>query len=244
MQLSVIIPMYNESKIIADTAVRLSDYMQAQFESYEILFSDDGSTDGCGETVKAMALPHVRVIGDGINRGKGYAVRQAMLEAQGELVMFTDADLAYGTDVIRKIYDFYREKNGLPDLILGSRNLAKDGYAEYSLLRKVMSKAYIRLLCLAGGFRLSDSQCGCKAFLGEVAHDLFARCTVDGFAFDFEVILWAQRLQYRIEQIPVRVVNHHDSKVRIVRDTVRMLGDLKRIRKRVKNAPLAPTDRK
>ncbi len=238
MQLSVIIPMYNESKIIADTANRLSAYMQTHFDSYEILFSDDGSTDGCGEIVKALSLPCVRVIGDGINRGKGYAVRQAMLAAEGELVMFTDADLAYGIDVIETIYGFYQKETEKPDLILGSRNLDKNGYAGYSLLRKIMSKVYIRLLCFVGGFRLTDSQCGCKAFRRKAAHDLFARSTVNGFAFDFEIILWAERLQYRIDEIPVQVVNHHDSKVRVVRDTLRMLGDLRRIRKKVKNTPL------
>lgn len=242
MQLSVIIPMYNESNIIADTAKRLSDYLQAHVDSYEIIFSDDGSTDGCGEIVRELSLPHVRVIGDGINRGKGYAVRQAMLAAQGDLVMFTDADLAYGTDVIGRVYECYRTDK--PDLILGSRNLDKDGYAGYSLLRKVMSKVYIRLLCFVGGFRLSDSQCGCKAFRRETAHDLFARGTVNGFAFDFEMILWAERLQYRIKEIPVQVVNHHDSKVRVVRDTLRMLGDLRKIRKKVKSTPIDSAENK
>ncbi|MBE6545831.1 MAG: glycosyltransferase [Ruminococcaceae bacterium] len=235
MQLSLIIPMYNESKIIADTAKQLSAYMQSRFESYEILFSDDGSTDGCGDLVRSLSLPQVRVIGDGTNRGKGYAVRRAMLEAEGELVMFTDADLAYGTDVIGRAYDLYQAKTEKPDLILGSRNLDRNGYDGYSLLRKIMSKLYIRVLCLAGGFRLSDSQCGCKAFRRDAAKDIFGRCEVDGFAFDLEVILWAEHLQYRIEQIPVRVVNHRDSKVHILRDTFRMLSDLRRIRKRIKN---------
>lgn len=236
MQISVIIPMYNESKIIADTARTLSDYMQKHFDSYEILFSDDGSVDGCGDIVRALSLPCVRVTGYPQNRGKGHAVRYAVLEAKGDLILFTDADLAYGVEVIRRAYDFYLENARSQPLhmVIGSRNLAKDGYENYSVLRKIMSKVYIRLLCIVGGFRLSDSQCGFKAFEREAAHDIFSRCKVDGFAFDFEAILWADKLQYRMVEMPVKIINHRESKVRIVRDTLKMLKDLRKIRKSIK----------
>lgn len=236
MQISVIIPMYNESKIIADTARTLSDYMQKHFDSYEILFSDDGSVDGCGDIVRALSLPDVRVTGYTQNHGKGHAVRYAVLEAKGDLVLFTDADLAYGVEVIRRAYDFYLENAQSQSLhmVIGSRNLAKDGYENYSVLRKIMSKVYIRLLCIVGRFQLSDSQCGFKAFEREAAHDIFSRCKVDGFAFDFEAILWAEQLGYRIAEFPVKVVNHRESKVRIIRDTVKMLKDIRTIRKSIK----------
>ena len=92
--ISLIIPMYNESAIIADTAKTVSEYMQKNFESYEILFSDDGSKDGSADIVRALDLPCVRVVGYEQNHGKGCAVRTGMLEAKGEIVMFTDADLA------------------------------------------------------------------------------------------------------------------------------------------------------
>ncbi len=234
-QISVIIPMYNEAKIIAGTARALSDYMAANFDSYEILFSDDGSTDGCGETVRAMELPHVRVLGYAENRGKGSAVRTAMLEAQGELTLFTDADLAYGTEVIRKVYDRWEEQ-GRPSVLVGSRNLDGKGYEGYTFLRKVMSKTYLKILCLVGGFKLSDSQCGCKAFSGEAAGEIFSRCQVDGFAFDFEAILWADTLGYRIEEMPVRIIHHRESSIHIMRDTFRMLRDLIRIRRNIQKA--------
>ncbi len=238
MQLSLIIPMYNESKIIAQTALTLSEYMQAHFDSYEILFSDDGSTDGCGDIVRNLSLPCVRVTGYSQNHGKGCAVRHAVLEAEGDLIMFTDADLAYGSDVIRRVYDFYCEESKAQALhmVIGSRNLGKDGYENYSALRKRMSKIYIRLLCLVGGFWLSDCQCGCKAFAKDAAHDIFRRCKVDGFAFDFEAILWADRLGHRIAELPVKVMNHRESKVRLLRDTFKMLRDLRRIRKDIKKA--------
>lgn len=235
MKVSVCIPMYNENAIIANTARVLSDYMSASFSDYEILFCDDGSTDGCGDTVRALELPNVRVIGYEQNRGKGYAVRTAMLEATGDIRMFTDADLAYGTDVIARVVETFTQ-NADASLVIGSRNISRDGYEGYTWLRRVASRAYIRVLCLAGGFRLSDSQCGCKAFRGEAAEQIFSKCEVDRFAFDFEAILWAINLNMKIVEMPVKVINHGDSKVRIVRDTVRMLKDLRRMKKRIQGS--------
>lgn len=237
MKFSLCIPMYNENSIIADTARTLSAYMEAHFDHYEILFSSDGSTDGCDETVRALGLPNVRVVGYEKNRGKGCAVRTAFLEAEGDVIMFTDADLAYGTDVIARVRDTFLE-NPDAELVIGSRNLHKDGYAGYTLLRKVMSKAYIKVLCFAGGFRLSDSQCGCKAFRRDAARAIFSRCEVDGFAFDFEAILWAVKRGYRIVEMPVKVQNHRESKIRVIRDTLRMLRDLRKMKKRIKKAEL------
>lgn len=237
MKISVCIPMYNENRVIAASAKALSDYMSANFEDYEILFCSDGSTDGCDETVRALNLPNVRVIGYEKNQGKGCAVRTAMLAAEGDVRMFTDADLAYGTDVIKKIADAF-EANPDADLVIGSRNLDKSGYEGYTLLRKIMSKIYIKVLCIAGGFKLSDSQCGCKAFRAAATEKIFSRCEVNSFAFDFEAILWAVKMKMKIIEIPVRVINHGESKVRIIRDTLKMLKDLRQIKKRIRKATI------
>jgi dolichyl-phosphate beta-glucosyltransferase len=230
--ITLIIPMYNESSIIADTAKTVSEYMQKNFDSYEVLFADDGSLDGSGNIVRELQLPNVRVVGYGKNRGKGCAIRTGMLEAQGEIVMFTDADLAYGTEVIKRVYDTLSASDA--NMLIGSRNLSEDGYEGYTLLRKLMSKIYIKVLCVVGGFKLSDSQCGCKAYKGEAVKEIFGRCKVDGFAFDFESILWAQKLGYKIVEMPVKIVNHRESTVNVVKDTVRMLGDLRKMKKRIK----------
>ncbi len=239
MKISLCIPMYNENSIIADTAKTLSDYMAATFEDYEILFSNDGSKDGCDKTVEALHLPHVRVVGYPDNKGKGCAVRTAMLAAEGDVIMFTDADLAYGTEVIKRVYDAFAET---PDasVVIGSRNLNNDGYEGYTFIRKLASKTYIKVLCLAGGFKLSDSQCGCKAFRREAAQKIFPRCEVNGFAFDFEAILWATKFGMKIKEIPVKVINHRESKVHVIKDTFKMLGDLRRMKKRIKKAPVEP----
>ena len=233
MKFSLCIPMYNESSIIKETAQTLSDYMSANFEDYEIIFSNDGSKDGCDKAVEEMNLPNVRVVGYEENRGKGYAVRTAMLAAQGDIIMFTDADLAYGTDVIKRVYETFLAN---PDahMVIGSRNLSKDGYEGYTAIRKLASKVYIKVLSIVGGFKLSDSQCGCKAFCSSAAKDIFSRCEVNGFAFDFEAILWAGKLGYPITEMPVKIINHRESKVNVIKDTIKMLRDLRRIKKSVK----------
>ena len=227
--------MYNELSIIEDTARAVSEYMEKTFDDYEVIFSNDGSKDGCDKAVEALNLPRVRVIGYEENRGKGYAGRKAMLAADGDIVMFTDADLAYGLDVVKKTYDTFVQ-NPDSDMVIGSRNLSADGYEGYTFIRKIMSKVYIKVLCIAGGFKLSDSQCGCKAFTREATQKIFPRCEVDRFAFDFECILWAVKYGMKITEMPVKIINHRESKVNIVKDTLRMLRDLRKMKKRIKHA--------
>ncbi len=237
MKISVCIPMYNESRVIAKSAEELSSYMKTHFEDYEILFCSDGSSDGCDEIVRKMQLPNVRVIDYQPNQGKGYAVRTAMLAATGDICMFTDADLAYGTEVFSRVYQAFQENPGT-DIVIGSRNLDKDGYEGYTFLRKLMSKVYVKVLCIAGGFKLSDSQCGCKAFTKNAVGKIFPRCEVNRFAFDFEAILWAVKMDMKIVELPVKIINHGESKVRVVRDTLKMLKDLRRMKKRIKKTKI------
>ena len=160
-----------------------------------------------------------------------------MLAATGDVRMFTDADLAYGTGVIKQVADAFAN-NPDAEMVIGSRNLDKSGYEGYTFLRKIMSKVYIKVLCIAGGFKLSDSQCGCKAFRADATEKIFSRCEVNGFAFDFEAILWAVKMKMKIVEIPVRVINHGESKVRIIRDTIKMLKDLAKMKKRIRKTPV------
>ena len=235
MKISVCIPMYNESAIIADTARTLSSYLSSEFENYEILFSDDGSRDGSAEIVEALGLPNTKVLRNPINQGKGSAVRTAMLEAEGDYVLFTDADLAYGTKIIRESVNTFL-KNPQSDVVIGSRKLNKNGYNAYTFSRKLASKIYIGFLCLIGGFRLSDSQCGCKAFSAKAAKEIFSRCKVNGFSFDFEVFLWAEALGFKITEMPVQVLHHRESKIRLFRDSIGMICEVLQIRKSVRAA--------
>jgi len=238
MKLSVLIPMYNESSIVLETARTLHGAMSAWAEqsghSFEILFSDDGSTDGCGallrEAVESEGLSGIRVIGYPDNRGKGSAVREAVLASEGDIVLYTDCDLAYGTDVIGEMTAFFKPET---DVVIGSRRLGKDGYADYTFLRKVASQCYVLLLKILTGFRLSDSQCGCKAFRGDKARKIFALCETNGWAFDQEVLMLANKMGLTIHEMPVRIINHRESKIRLFRDTFRMIRDILKIRRRV-----------
>lgn len=237
MKISVCIPMYNENQVIAKSAAELSRYMAAHFDDYEIIYCSDGSTDGCADTVRALQLPCVQVLEYQPNRGKGCAVRTAMLAATGDIRMFTDADLAYGTDVIEQTVKEF-EAHPEAELVLGSRNLQKDGYEGYTFFRRLASKTYIRVLGIVGGFRLSDSQCGLKAFRASAAEKIFSRLETDGFAFDFEAILWATKWKLPICETPVRVINHGASKVHVLRDTRKMLRDLMKMKKRIRKTPV------
>ena len=233
MKFSLIIPMYNEQEIIQDTVRTLHAYLQSQFEDFELIFVDDGSSDSSKEKVEQLQMPNTRVIRYTPNRGKGCAVRTGMLDCSGDLAMFLDSDLAYGTDVIRQAADLLLAHPD-KDILIGSRVLHPEGYSGYTWLRKTASKAYILVLNLTGGLKQSDSQCGCKLFRGKAIKDIFSRMQTDGFAFDFEAILWAQKLGYSILEMPVKIINHRQSKVRVFRDAFQMLGELQRIKKRIK----------
>lgn len=239
MIISVCIPMYNESAIIEKNASILQSYMTKRFgkDNFEVIFFDDGSKDNSFDLVSNLKLDNVRVLRTVENHGKGSAVRRAMLAANGDIAMFTDADLAYGCDVIGEFAD-YMNKNPDTDVLIGSRSLHKDGYEGYTLMRKIASKLYITVLCVLGGFKLSDSQCGCKAFRNHAAKKIFSNATVDRFAFDFEALLIANKIGYRIAEYPVKVINHGDSKVNVLKDSLKMLSDLYKMKVRIKNTEL------
>ena len=242
MKLSVIIPMYNEKTVVEACAKGLTDALEAYAAvhsvTYEIIFSDDGSTDGCGALVEKYAAEHalnhgeIRLVTAEKNGGKGSAVRLGMLASAGDYVCFTDSDLAYGAEIIGDMFTDIREKGG--DLLIGSRAIHPEGYAGYTFLRKLASKTFIRLLALTAGFRLSDSQSGMKMFHGDTARKIFANTTVNGWAFDFEVLMIAQKMGKNIREYPVKVINHRESKVRLLSDSLKMMRDIRRIKARVK----------
>ncbi len=234
MKISLVIPMYNESAIVADAVKTFSSYMQKQFQDWELIFVDDGSSDGCGDAVTAAHAQdeRIRLCRYTPNRGKGYAVRTGVLAAEGDIIIFTDCDNAYGEEAIGRLAETL-ETSGA-DIVVGSRNLSKDGYEGYTFLRKIASKAYIKVIAVAAGFRLSDSQCGIKGFRSAVAKTIFSHCEVDRFAFDLEVIMIATKLGAAIGEMPVKIINHRESTVHVVRDSVKMLRDVHRMKKRIK----------
>lgn len=234
MKVSLIIPMYNESSIIEEAVRTFSEYMKKTFKDFELIFVDDGSTDGCGDVVEAAHEKdaRIRLCRYTPNHGKGYAVRTGVLAAEGDLILFTDCDNAYGEEAVGNLARTL-VKTGA-DIVVGSRNLSKDGYEGYTFVRKLASKTYIKVISVAAGFKLSDSQCGIKGFRHEIAKKIFSNCEVDRFAFDLEVIMIATKLKANIAEMPVKIINHRESTVHIVRDSVKMLRDMYRMKKRIK----------
>ena len=236
MKISVVIPMYNEEKVIGNSAKTLLDTLTRDFGAgeFEVIFVSDGSDDHSEKIIRKFAekSPEIRLIAYRPNRGKGYAVRTGVLAAKGDFVLFTDSDLAYGADIIKKCYLSWKRSSA--DVVIGSRAIKGGGYDSYTFLRKVMSKTYLKVISVAAGFSHSDSQAGLKGFSREVGKKIFENCTVDRFAFDLEALLIADRLGCKFKEVPANVLTHGDSKVSAVRDAVNMLGELRKIKKRVK----------
>ena len=234
MRLSVVIPMYNESLIVADTVRTLDGAMESAMGSgnYELIFVSDGSKDDCAEIARSLtdAHPALRVLEYMPNQGKGCAVRTGMLAAEGDFVLFTDCDLAYGTDLIVDFLNRFEE--GGCDVIIGSRTLG--GYDGYPFLRKLMSKTYLKVISVAAGFRHSDSQAGIKGFSRAACKAIFGECVENGFAFDLEALMEADRQGFKVAEMPAVIVNHRESKVNPIRDAIRMLKQVSAIKKRQK----------
>jgi dolichyl-phosphate beta-glucosyltransferase len=224
--------MYNESSIIEKSARELHEYMCGAFgDDFEIVFADDGSRDGSADIVRGLGLKNVKVVRYEKNQGKGCAVRHAVLASSGDYVIFTDADLAYGVDVISEALAILEKREY--DVVVASRAKHKDGYEGYNLIRKLASNIYIKIINLFGGIKISDSQCGFKGFEGNVGRSIFSRCQTNNFAFDLEVILIAQKMKLKIYELPAKIVNHRESKINIVKDAIKMMREIAIIKKRI-----------
>lgn len=238
MKLSLVIPAYNEESILPDTirtTTTALDQMLAQsiFSDYELIMVSDGSTDTTAQILQnaERTYPRFKAVVYTPNRGKGYAVKSGVLSSKGDCVVFTDADLAYGTDVIAAAIRRLSETDA--DMLIGSRPLHPEGYAGYTPLRKLASRTYLKVISIAAGFRLSDAQCGFKAMQGACGRRLFAECKTERFAFDLELLMRAQKEGLHITEMPVKIINHRESSVHIVRDSIRMLRDIRRIKKSI-----------
>lgn len=232
MKVSLVIPAYNESAILPQTLGTVTDKLSALAADYEVVVVDDGSTDATAEVVRTWADPHVRLVSYSPNRGKGCAVRTGMLAAEGELILCTDADLAYGVEVFSDILDRFAATDA--DLVIGSRRLSAEGYRDYPPMRLLASKCFGVLARTASGLKY-DTQCGIKGYHAAAARAIFSACTTDGFAFDFEALMRADKLGLKVEEIGVSVVNHRESKVSLLRDSARMFRDIFRIRRTVRS---------
>ena len=239
LQLSMVIPAYNEEGRLVDTLERILAYLDGQGLRFEILAVDDGSTDRTPELVKEIAArdERVRLIREP-HRGKGAAVRSGALAAAGRLVLFCDADLSHPVEDLTR----------LPALLDGaqvaiaSREGSGSRRIGEPLHRHLMGRVFnfiVRTLAVPG---IQDTQCGLKCFTRRAARDLFSSQTIDGFGFDVEILFLARKLGYRVVEVPITWRHVPASRVDPLRDTVRMLSDVLRVRwndiKGVYDAPM------
>lgn len=229
--IAVVVPAYNEEARLGPTVETIVAYLDGRKLDWQLIVSDDGSTDRTIAVAEAAAAGNqrVRVISLGQNRGKGAAVRAGMLAARARRVLFSDADLATPIDELGKLEAALA---GGADIAIGSRAVAgADIQVRQHPLRELMGRGFntiVRIVVMGG---IKDTQCGFKLFSAEAARDLFGRATIDGFAFDVEV-LWLARNRYRIAEVPVVWRHINQSKVSPGIDAARMFADIVKLRLR------------
>ncbi len=233
--LSIVVPAYNEARRLPPTMQALGEFFRNFTRSYEVLVVVEQSPDGTLEIAAGLAAQqaHFRVIDNGPQRGEGHAVRSGMLQARGEIVIYMDADLSVPLHEVPAFVRCFEEKPEV-DVLVGNRQHAASCITRrQSPLRESMGQIFNRILKALLPVGLRDTQCGFKAFRRRVVQEIFSRQTIDGFAFDVEVLLLADRLGCVIEDRPVEWINSPESKVRILRDSLGMLLDAWRIRARI-----------
>jgi glycosyltransferase involved in cell wall biosynthesis len=200
-ELSVVIPAYNEAERLPRTLERVRAYLDGQGRPYEIVVVDDGSLDETVARAHAAGGAHLRLLSNGVNRGKGYSVRQGMLAARGARRLMTDADLSTPIEELPRLAQ--RLDEGC-DVVIASRALPGSRIeVRQGAFRENMGRAFnllVRLLVLPG---LRDTQCGFKLFSAAAAEAAFARTRLDGFAFDVEALFIARRRGFRVAELPV-----------------------------------------
>jgi dolichyl-phosphate beta-glucosyltransferase len=228
--LSVVIPAYNEARRLGPTLDRIAAYLAGRGVDHEIVVVDDGSTDGTAELVAAHPAPGLRLVRQPENRGKGAALRAGVAAAAGARVLLTDADLS------TPIADLERLEPRLAagaDLVLGSRAARGARIDRHQpLYRELMGKTFNKIIRLLGVRGVADTQCGFKLLAGAAARDLFPRLTIDGFAWDVELVWLARRRGFRVEEVGVSWADSADSRVHPVRDSAAMLRDVLSMRRR------------
>ena len=232
---SIIIPAYNEAGRLEASITELAGFFSSVPWTHEVILVIEKSTDGTLEVARRLAtkIPCMEVIGHDIQRGKGYAVRVGMLRARGEIAFFMDADLS---TPLSEVGHFMNRFSVAPpaDVLVGNRQHAgSEILTRQHFLRRKMGQTYNGILRLIAGIRISDTQCGFKAFRRAAREAVFPLQKLDGFAFDVEVLLLAERLGFAVADMPVRWRNAEGSKVHIVRDSWRMLCDAIRVRRLV-----------
>jgi dolichyl-phosphate beta-glucosyltransferase len=227
---SIVIPAYNERARILVTLEAVIASVRAYQWPAEVIVVNDGSTDETADLVRNFALtaPEVRLMENPGNRGKGYSVRSGLLHAQGEIVMFTDADLSAPIDEARSLFDAIAAG---ADIAIGSRWLATSRQTHRQpLYRQIFGRCFNMLTRAVMRLPYADTQCGFKAFTRNAAQTVFQLQTIERWGFDPEILFIARKRGLRVKEVPVSWA--HDARTRIsyLRDGLQMLKELAIVR--------------
>jgi glycosyltransferase involved in cell wall biosynthesis len=234
-ELSIVIPAYQEAGRLPETLAQLGVFVRDCGYSVEVLIVVEECPDRTLEIATQFASTQAQfaVVVNGGQFGKGRAVRTGMLRARGRFILFMDADLSVPLSEVPKFLKHFATQPDV-DVLIGDRQHAEsDIVRRQTRLREGMGQVFNGFVRVLSGLRWRDTQCGFKAFRRPAARAVFRRLTIDGFAFDVEALVLAERLGLRVESMPVVWINSADSKVRILQDSARMLRDAFRVKRRV-----------
>jgi dolichyl-phosphate beta-glucosyltransferase len=227
---SIVIPAYNESERITATLDKVLAYIAQEHWMAEVVVVNDGSRDNTAEIVRRYIRqnPVVRLVENPGNRGKGYSVRNGMLHANGDIMLFSDADLSSPIYEAKKLF---AALDAGADIAIGSRWLQAELQTKrQSVLRQLFGRVFNLLLRIILQLKFVDTQCGFKAFKREAAQQTFPRQRIERWGFDPESLFLARKFKLRVDEIPVEWANDDRSKVHPFRDGTRMFFELLKVR--------------
>jgi len=242
--LSIIIPSYNEEARLPGTLQRIAEYLPTLKLRTEVLVVDDGSTDRTAAVAESFhgKLTGLRVLSNGTNRGKGYSVRHGMLEAQGDMVLFTDADLSAPIEEAEKLLS---PLNNGYDVAIGSRAMDRSLIStRQSIFRETAGIIFNKIVRMVLRLPFVDTQCGFKAFRRERCRIIFEQQRIEGFGFDPELLYLARHYGLQAIEIPVRWGHSEATKVNMLGDSLKMFGDIFTIRWNAMSGRYARTARR
>ena len=227
---SIVLPAYNEGERIAATIEKIFAFAEQKGWQTELIVVNDGSSDDTVEVVRRCAAtrPGVRLLQNPGNRGKGYSVRHGMLQAQGEILLFSDADLS---SPIAEAEKLFAAVAGGADVAIGSRWMKTElQLRRQPLYRQLLGRVFNLALRMILGLRFQDTQCGFKAFTRRSAHMLFPLQKIERWGFDPELLYLAKRSHLRVEEVPVAWAHREGTRINPLRDGMHMFVEMLQIR--------------
>jgi dolichyl-phosphate beta-glucosyltransferase len=227
---SIIVPAFNESARIGPALQKALVYAASRGWNAEVIVVDDGSTDDTVEIVRRYALQHpgLRLLENPGNRGKGYSVRNGMLHAHGDVLLFSDADFSSPIEEADKLFAAIADG---ADIAIGSRWLRRDlQIRKQPLYRQLFGRMFNLALRLVLGLHYKDTQCGFKAFSRRAAQAIFPLQNIERWGFDPELLYLAKKFDFKVAEVPVVWIHRDGTRLNPIRDGFRSLGEMFRIR--------------